>query len=577
VLAIRVVLKANAFGRHVMSELTQGGLTGYSDKWRLIAPPLVIIGITFLVGYVYSSRFGLYEDDYIWVMTLQPMRWSAHELHTQMNYIWAQWGLFYQGRPLGFSINAILAFLGGKLPSIGWQYLFAMAVQSLNGILLYRVHRKVLPTSVALAGALAFVCFPADTSRMILMHRMLTVATCFVLLAIWLLQTRHYLLAYAAAAISLTIYEAPFLAFLVAPILCPDWGRSRIWFWVRHIIIFFAIAVCFLLLRRVSGDDRAASVLGGTGDLALRVVAACAIGFFVTLRAAFVDSWINVLRFFQWQYILLGCLGGVMAYRTLITAKSDIAGGITNRVAGLTIGGLVGIAFAHCLCFRAEYFPPTEIYGRLSALHVGAAIPWAMLVAGLSLWALQTFPSQRLGVFIAISALLALWITYGIVFQDQGMAKSWSQQKEVWNQVIRISGRLQDNDLLVVDMQGAPSALGFSMIGFLDSRSQAGLGAFVRFPKGWKTPPRLVGCAPWLVSARGPGEVALKTVAWAPPEQSAILRNGSFYFFRWVKGELVPVEAPIELAGVTLTPKRIDMTPLPAFATTHAYKEIFGD
>jgi hypothetical protein len=360
-------------------------------------------------------------------------------------------------------------------------------------------------------------------------------------------------------------------------LLCPDLGRRPRLFWTLHIIVFFAIAGSCLLLRRVFGDERAALVLGGTGEFAFKVAAACAIGFFVTFRAALVDSWTNALHFLHWQYILLSCLGGAMVFGVLVSAMSEIPSGIVKRAGGLILAGLVGVAFAHVLCFRAEYFPPIAVLGRLSALHLGAAIPWSMFVAGLFFLALKMFSRLRFGLAAAAAAVFTIWIMYGIVFQDQGMAKSWSQQKQVWTRFINISGKLRDNDLLVIDMKDAPSALGFSMAGFLNSRSQAGLAAFVRFPKAWKTPPRIVGYSPDLASQRGPGQVALKTIAWAPPDQSAILTNGSFYFFRWVGNELVPVETPIELAGVMLTPRRIDLTPLRTFPPTRVCKVIFGD
>jgi len=65
----------------------------------------VVIALALLLhDYLFADYFGIYEDDYIWVMTLPPMSWSFQDLCHTLGEIWSQ-RILYQGRPLGFSLN----------------------------------------------------------------------------------------------------------------------------------------------------------------------------------------------------------------------------------------------------------------------------------------------------------------------------------------------------------------------------------------------------------------------------------------------------------------------------------------
>ena len=186
---------------------------------------VVIALVLLLHDYLFADYFGIYENDYIWVMTLAPMSWSFQDLCHTLGEIWSQW-ILYQGRPLGFSLNAIIAYISGKAPSLCLGYAIGYVIFLLNGCLLFKVLRKVLPFAGSLVGALAYVTFVADAAAVILMHRLLHLSMTFLLIAILLYQRRSYALGYLVATFSLFTYEAFYLPFLIAPVLRRDF-RNR--------------------------------------------------------------------------------------------------------------------------------------------------------------------------------------------------------------------------------------------------------------------------------------------------------------------------------------------------------------
>jgi hypothetical protein len=72
------------------------------------------------------------------------MGWSFQDLCHTLREIWSYW-ITYQGRPLGFSFNAIIAYISGMAPSLSFEYAIGYLILLLNGCLLFRVVRKVLP------------------------------------------------------------------------------------------------------------------------------------------------------------------------------------------------------------------------------------------------------------------------------------------------------------------------------------------------------------------------------------------------------------------------------------------------
>ena len=123
----------------------------------------IIAVVLLLHDYLFADYFGLYEDDYIWVLTLPPMGWSFQDLCRTLGEIWSHW-IIYQGRPLGFSFNAIIAYISGKAPFLGFGYAIGYLIQLLNGCLLCKVLLNVLPFAGALVGTLAYVTFVPDVA-----------------------------------------------------------------------------------------------------------------------------------------------------------------------------------------------------------------------------------------------------------------------------------------------------------------------------------------------------------------------------------------------------------------------------
>src|SRR5436305_461513 len=76
----------------------------------------------------------------------------------------------YSVRPLGFFLPDLFSFIGDKLGGLPAIYLLGFLIVTLNSFLCYRLLRTRIPRAAALAGALAFCLFPADTTKILLTH-----------------------------------------------------------------------------------------------------------------------------------------------------------------------------------------------------------------------------------------------------------------------------------------------------------------------------------------------------------------------------------------------------------------------
>ena len=554
------------------------------DQYRIgeFGTAFVIIAVILLLhDYFFSDYFGLYEDDYIWVMTLPPMSWSFPDLCHTLGEIWSHW-IIYQGRPLGFSLNAIIAYISGKAPSLGFGYAIGYLILLLNGCLLFKVLRKVLPFAGALMGALAYVTFVPDGAAVILMHRLLHLSMSFLLIAILFYQRRSYALAYVVATLSLFTYEAFYLSFLIAPVLKRDFRKSPLRTLLIHWALFFGIAGAVLMFRSSQGDQRSSMITGSLREILFKSFEACVFGLWTCLRSNFYDGIARGIAGSTWMTVITAACGviiaGLLSWHRL--RGTGTHGCLRNlsvslyRYGWIVLGGVIAIAFSYCLAFRAEYFPPIMTLGRLSAVHLGAVFGWSVAFGAIFSCLYDGFSPNGRWLWIATFCYFGLLINYGLVIQQTDYVANWRQQATLWRELISCSGNFEDNEIILLDMETVPRTPGFDRWGSFGLKAFDALRFFLQFPKNWKKPPRVFGLDNSTGTDELPDGIRIHTPYWIS-DIWPIIRDGNFIYFRVVNGELRALDEPVTIHGRTLVPKRVDSLRTEKYKVTSIYRKVF--
>ena len=555
--------------------------------WPRLKTILAIATVLLVTNYLFANRFGLYEDDYIWVNTLWPMSAPFSEVFNILKAAGINW-VAYEGRPLYFLSDLLMAYMGGKAPSLALSYFIGYLIFLINASLLFFITRKILPYAGALFATLAYITFTPDGSKVILMHRPLHLSMTCLLLGLLLYQHRFYVLAYLMAAACLLTYESFYLPFIAAPFLVPSFEKSPAKRILVHCVLFFAIAGFMLFLRSAQGDTRTTLITGGFGAALPRIMMACVIGPLTCVRSFF-SAPINGLAHTTWTFCLLSALTCLavwsIARAELKPQREPLEAARTStpyrQYIWVLLGGLLALSFAYCLAFRAEYFPPTTTLGRLSGVQVGAAFGWSIAIGAIVSMLTEKLRRFRGIMWFVLFAYLGLAVNYGLTIQERDYVTSWQQQKNFWRELISLSSNFGDGDIILVDKRTAPFTPGFPMDGALACDYYEALARFVKFPKEWKNPPRVYG-----IDLAHPtdaydfddpeGGLRLHEPFWAPVRDFPIVRDRNFFYFRYVNGELMPSSDPIVFYGRTFQPKAIDFTKCPAFRATRPYRVILG-
>jgi hypothetical protein len=524
---------------------------------------LSLMTLSFVVNFFYFRHWGIYEDDYIWVFTLPPLNWTFPDFIRNLELIWRQW-VIYQCRPLGFSLNIILAYGGSFFSAIGPSYLVGFAVLASNAVLLFLNSIDRFGRRLAWVAAVAFLSFPADASKQILMHRMLHLSETFLLLALFLYQRRHFVWAYAIASLTFLTYESLYLPFIIAPFLAPT-GLSRREL-IRHGALCSAIAALALLARSLFGDSRAQLMTGGLPVMAWRMAMACVIGFESTLSTALKSPVIAIASLSKLEAVPVVLAIFIVLVPFLLMSKNAaerVPPRRSSTVAALrVIAFAAAIAFSYILAFRPENFPPSITIGRLSGVNVAAAVPFGLFVASVD--ALMCSLLARTGRTICSVILMFFicgWSVYGVHMQRSEYTANWQlQQKPLWQLLLSKSAAFGEGTVVLVEMDSFPRTSGFVADGFVGGKAFGALAEFVAYPNDWAAPPRVFGfSATTPLNPSGDGFV-LHSPSWTP-QLWPTLTNNSFYVIVFKNGGFEFSSTPIRIQGIVLQPRRLRADP----------------
>jgi hypothetical protein len=568
--------------------LQQSGFAFRIPLKETILTLLCVALVALVANYLLASGFGIYEDDYTYVHFLPPATWSVKEVVHRILSFWHHW-TENEGRPFYCTISILLAKSSAPGASLFPGFLLGYLIHTLNGFLLYRVLRNLLTFEAALAGAFAYLTFFPDVSKILLMHRGIYVGMTVLLCSILLYQRGRPFAAYALSSTLLFLYESYYPPFVAAPLLLPGTRRVPLRRLIAHAVILAAFAGACLFLRSNLGDQRATLITGGLREILPKMVLACIIGPATCFQRSFLSGPVEGLEHTNWVFaaVSVATVGLVFFVCHARGHRFD-----TPRYANrqslnwrLFIGALVALIAGYCLMFRENYYPPTTVLGRISALHCAAGLGWGLLI-GFAVAFLEARLRQSRKLLCAITALyLALAINFGLSIQKREWVDSWSLQRTFWNQLIAYSGNFGPDDVVLIDASGFPHIPALDFENFLYNEAPDTLHYFLHFPKTWKGYPRIFGIrlypgnvlkgdawyCPYNFEEDG---LRLHIPVWGKPARWPLVRAGHFFLFTSRDDTLLPISKPVELFGKRFTPKSIDPElPVP-FNSTHVYRAI---
>jgi hypothetical protein len=491
--------------------------------------------------------FGLYEDDYWFISEAM-----GKDLSYLLGRLQTAFTALPQGRPLGFFLPDLFAFVGDKLGGLAAIYLLGFLIVTLNTFLCYRLLRVRVPVAAAAVGAAVFCLFPADTTKILLTHDFqLQPSLTFALFASLAYSAERKPVAYFLSAGALLSYESGFLALFALPLFVRSWDRSTPRTLAKHAAVLIGILVAVVLVRFAVGEGRATGSAGGVmaivpmllGSLVLGPARSLAAMFYGPLKA--IPGWDTETRILA-VLALLGSgvlLGLLSARRTRLSApRSDVLQVGATGLAMLVVG--YGFAFTH--------FPPNAIVGRGTSVHLGATLGMCFIAAAVSWFLLDVRPHVATGL---IACYLAAAVGYYVTI-ERDFIHSWQLQRAFWQQVAACCSDLQDGTILLYELNPTDEPT------FIFTNSWADplvLAETFSFPSAWSTPPRLFSLTQWLNRVEPEGD----HLRWWVPgatwdEHWEVLPQGNVILLRRaLDGALTRVAGTVQTPGQPLQLKPV--------------------
>ena len=542
-------------------EAKSAGAAAAGAAWRSVLPPLLLLAVVVWVArYWHSSQFGFYEDDYTLVTRGMAASW-AEVLRFSRDLLFGFGG---QGRPLQQAILYPLSHLAGSMGGLPEAYWMGYAIVAGNSMLAYTVLRRLGDERFALAGALGYALFPADTTPLFIYHAfgLQQALTWFWLAAHAYLSDRR-LLAYVLILGSLLSYETVFPVFLVVPLLKRDWDRRLIRRVVGHTLILAGLFAAVLALRAYVGETRVAGLgfpeilttpllhmiegpavsMGTFLYRPIQAVLAADLEIALVLVCATVSFALILHRLRPRVSVSPGSLWAGLRQRPLFRAWPAELG----EAAKLGLSGLLMLVLAYPLTFTIRAY---AISGRDTRVHfaaiVGASILWgvfAWLLLGLG----EALRKRGLAVGL-LAAVLGGLAGFGFVIQ-RDYALSWELQRSFWTRIVALCPDLDDGTVILVDPNG-----------FTDTRQIAAnhwnlprvLEQIYEFPSDWSNPPRVYRLEPgWEQHVlMGDGRLRLDaSTVLAPPSLFGEVESERVIHLTFIDGALGRDPGPLLIDG----------------------------
>ncbi len=407
------------------------------------------LGAVFLVSaaallthFARLPQLGLYEDDY-WAIA-PNLGAPLGRLAPTLAFHFTTWP---QGRPLNHFLPVLLSTVGSSLGGLEGVYVLAAAWLAVNGLLVLAIVRRVASDEAAVVAALAYLLFPADSTKVLLVHAAHVQGAMTFLLGgvwLWLGGGRSRALSYPVAALSLLAYETAFLPFLAVPLLRRQDRRSALHAFGRHFALCAGIVAVVGAIRLATGDSRAAEAVGSPARTVFRMAASTVLGP-LTSGSALVSSpvlgWrrLDPLAALVSAILVVGLAAALRARAPSgpgDAAAFDPIEPTRSTPAWLLAGAVATWAVSYALTL--VNYPPTQTIGRLTSTHVAAA--WPVSVAFAALWDIATRRGTRWRG--ATAAAFSVWLVGAVAYHHhlgREYVRAWRQEQRFWSEVMTLA------------------------------------------------------------------------------------------------------------------------------------------
>jgi hypothetical protein len=592
-----------------------GSITGFISRESIKV--LFLLGFTAWIAYFSHARsFGLYEDDYHFIAS--AIGWDLPQL---IKEILANFLLWPQGRPIGFSLPPLISFLGFRIGGLYAVYIIGLMILTLNSFLFYNLLRRIGSRLFAIIGGLVFCLFPADTTRPFLMHATgLQPSLTFLLIASLCYLAGRRRLSYLVIIGSLLTYESPFMIFYAIPLLKNKWDKQLFRELLKHFIILSTIIIFVVVIRHFTGDTRI-TFSSNIYLVTIKILVSMVIGPIITIVLFFygpiktlfnLDIFVTLtilVSFFilVWIFYKLATnsnnrpLAKVAVWRVCNPPNTGLVGlkarptkskidfrkrsnendfhkhmpsipkkitdafeyiRLSSRYWGMTkllLTAIIMLSLAYSVSFT--HFPPIARYGRLTSVHLAAVFGGSLLFACVSAiaYSYANRPGYKAIVIVVLAFYFSLAAGYGALIQND-FSRSWSEQRRFWTDVIANTPDLEDGTVILYtyDNKGETK--------FIHTHSWADpiiLRQIYKFPTNWRNPPRLFTVnSDWLGQTILNGQQIEWNVPPADwPSHLEVLPSANVILLQTVNGQLVRSESPINIHGL-LFPLKVASTPI---------------
>jgi hypothetical protein len=412
-----------------------------APRTATVLPACLLVALTVLAAhFTRVGQFGLYEDDY----------WSiSTQLGAPVEGLWAiarqQFTAWPQGRPLNHLLPPMLGALGSAAGGLTGVYVLAAAWLTLNGLLAYLVARRLVSPQAAIVAAMAYLLFPADSTKPFLTHAAhVQGSMTFLLLGwwLWLAAGWRRALAYPVAGLCLLAYESTFLPFLVVPLFVPVRRSRLLGTWATHLGAVTLLVASIAGVRVAMGEERALSAASHLGTTLQRMTTSLWIGP-ATSVASFGRGAALGLRSFDPLSLAAAATFVLALLLVLRRAGNPLAGEtdvppapamVPDKIRSWQLVGAALVAWSLSYALTIVNYPPNQLMGRLTSTHVAAGWPAALAIAGL--FDLLRGPTPwRTRLVVGITAIwLATLVGYHHLLQ-RGYVSAWQEERRFWREL----------------------------------------------------------------------------------------------------------------------------------------------
>jgi hypothetical protein len=247
-----------------------------------------------------------------------------------------------------------------------------------------------------------------------------------------------------------------------------------------------------------------------------------------------------------------------------------------SSAAAFRVGGcgVVMLCLAYGLAITGPYFPPVIDAGRLTAVHLAAAVGSGLLCGGICSILLDFGETHHKKIWMVLVVGFYFGGLAGFHYSvQQDFRRSWGYQQVFWRSVLERCPDLTDGTIILWEAEYFPSR-------YVVSNSWADpvvMGEIFDFPKSWKNPPRLFSVSrDWRADVTPTGDELVWQLPLGPWPASEILPKHNVILLRGKPGsDLKRVTGTIEIRSREFSLKPLDKATLSTYRQGPLYGLFF--